>query len=850
MTSGAEALPLPEGLPAMLGQLIGLLENVHGQAQDTQILSRPVGAGMLEGQWEGAAANARTAEAITVRNRLRDAVDFIPDITHEISQYEGLLDETRSEITSLQEQWDEAQADYLRRLRALNAIPFPDEDKQQIADGYANDRDAVHTELESAYTTTTGNLEDTGATVANTINGILEQIVPAATLGDPTAMGMHLAGGLDIAGSQVRAEHAAQQAEQFTDEVTEAIESGDDERLRELVETYGDLAQDPYFGYEVMNRLGIEGMDELYTWLAYHDGQANGRDAEARQEVMGLLGSIFVSAAGSAEGDILPDEYNYEEIIRWREEELYPSLADHGSSHQSLEIEGAWNAGGYRGYWLQGQFLTAAALQGHIPGEMYMANAGVDMIEWDRRAGDVDPQRDFSFAAPWGGGPNLIASGGDDDDRLISLADDPVHALLYAASQDESSAHALLLGELNARYDDDGDVIDEWNSVIGYLVNARGGTTAFSQPFQDQGELLAGIVADYGVDRDNEQSVELAGHYLNAMLDTLGAGTYANGVPVGEYAFAAARSATADVMIAHVEDFYEGWDSRTQGDVMARWDTSGEEPAYRIHFNRDRANSFESLFGELALDRPEDLVFDGEGDVDDPPALQRFLAHVMAHGDLTLRSELAGLEDVAPEEWNTSGANDAIEAETALLFAAVNGAGKALEPHAAAQDAYNEMITSMVKNGVGLISIPGGVAGRAGGLVLRETAESIMESMLHTSHVEDNDAATSANRETIRALIDQRVLTATHDHFAWADPEFTPETVAERHNEASGASLSFYGADGQPLTVEEILADPELEIVYHEFLDDDEAVVNALWEELLTSAELRDVIENVHSQDR
>src|SRR5699024_8168991 len=108
-------------------------------------------------------------------------------------------------------------------------------------------------------------------------------------------------------------------------------------------------------------------------------------------------------------------------------------------------------------------------------------------------------------------------------------------------------------------------------------------------------QLLAETVAEHGTDRGDEESTALAGHYLNAYVDTIGGGTYANGEELSDYAFDAGRTATADVIATHVEDFMR---------ALAEPDRSGSmysavpgEDSFVIEFDADTRTDFARTFG-------------------------------------------------------------------------------------------------------------------------------------------------------------------------------------------------------------------------------------------------------------
>jgi hypothetical protein len=789
--SGATALPLPLGTPDELTAVSNTLVRVADRVAQTLIYQHGGSSPVIAASWQGSAAQSRAEEATTLKSRLTAANGRLPEIGTALTTYGGVLETTIADVERWQEQWDEAEETYRTHIRQLNNEPDEEGfDKQAVADGYADQRDAEHQRLLRLYETAMEDLRTAGTTAAGTIRGQCDLVVPSANAGDRLEVGAYLLADLPMSGGEAMTELAAQLAPELADELRDASTGGDPEALAAILEKYGEYADDPYFAHAVMAELEAEGLMDAFTGLAIAN-MRNGHDddlRDAQQEVMTMLGTMYATASGPAEGDIDPHGYNREGIEQWREEVWFPALTESGRAVHDLADEG-FAAGTYDGYWAQGLLLSAGTAAGVTPGTDYMRHVGEDMVAWDRAYGQYDGERDWDFAAPFNR-PNLI--GYEDDSPRATFSDDPIHALLEAASADEESTYALLMSRVPGE--------DGRQPIVEYLVRERGGTMAYDQPFMDQGQLLAETVAEHGRDRTDLQSTALAGHYLNAYVETVGSGTFANGEEISEYAFASGRTGTADVISAHIEDFVRATDQadRTDDPYSEVIGAEGDPRSWRVNFDQDAVHNFAQVFGDLALDRPDEVVTaENPGAVDNPPALQRVFNAAVAHNALSLNQAFAD-PDGDPVVAMDRGAG--------FLVHLTESAGHGRIESAEAQDAYNEYLTKVLDAGVGLvpvgdIPVVGSISDAAYGLATDE----LLDRLIDTSHADRQHTTEAGVGQTVRALLQEQGTMALVEAGAWEEGK-DPVTWAAAH--PLSPSQTFV-RDGELMPIEEILASPE-----------------------------------------
>lgn len=800
--AGADALPLPTGNAESLTTASNSLSRVTDRASQTHVVRDGGAAAYIAESWKGAASESREAEADRLRTRITAAVNRLPTIGSALTTYQETLGSTVEQVEQWQRDWDDAEETYRGHLRRINAAPFPDDDRRLMADGYADERDAAHRRLVRLYDRAMEDLRAAGTRAATTIRGQCDLVVPADRAGSRLEIGAHLLRDLPLSGGEAMSELAEELAPGLAEALLAAETGEDPEALAALLDEYGRYADDPYFAHALMAELEAEGLATAFNRLAAA-GLRHGHDDELRaqqQEVMTMLGTLYATASGPADGDIDRHGYDYDEIRRWREDIWFPALTESGRAVHELADEGM-SAGVYDGYWMQGQLLAAGAEAGTSPGPAYMRHVGQDMVAWDRSTGAARGARDWDFAAPFNR-PDLL--GYDSDSALPVLADDPVHALLHAAAQDEDSTHALLMSGIPG---EDGE-----QTVVDYLVRERGGTMAWSQPFADQGELLARTVAEYGTDRSDQQSTALAAHYLNAYIDTVAGGSFANGQELSEHAFASGRTSTADVISAHVEDFVR---TATRGDEGSKLFSSedvlpGEEATYRVHFDTETARKFARVFGDLALDRPDQVVtMDNPGAQDDPPALQRVVNAAVAHNANALHTAFA--EGGSPRFAMDRGAG--------FLIYLTESAGLGLQEAAAEQDAYNEYLKEVLDAGVGLLpvgDIP--VVGKPADAAFGLTADAVLDRIVDTDNEHRAAISSSEVAQNVQELLNRQGRMAIIEAGAWEEGK---DPVTWAGNRELTPERNFV-RDGELVPVEEILADEELTDSFMvSFLNDD-----------------------------
>lgn len=791
--AGADALPLPVGLPASLRSVATSLEQIVDRAASTLIWQEGPTSSVIAATWTGEAAAARRAEATTLRARIRRAGGKLRDMSLPYRTYADTLEEAIENVTRWQAEWDEAERTYRSRVRALNNEPDDEGlDKQAIADRWADERDVEHRRLCALYEAEMEDLRVAGKSAATTIQGLCDDVVPQSKAGSRLEIGAYLLRGMELAGGEAMVEYAESVRERFEADLAAATAGTDATALTDFVNDYGDYVENPHFAYVIARDLGADGLMKAFTDLSLSNIAYAGNDGLAEQQaVMGVLGTLYVTASGAADGGLEEGGYAAEEITQWRTG-WHDSLIESGRSRHSFENEGM-AAGSYYGYYAQGLMLTAAAQNGVVPDEAYMHTVGVDLVEWDRSLGDG---REWDFAVESMHKPRLIT----DDGALGVQAEDPVWALLNAAAKDEASTYALLNEDIGSGSDT--------RSVVSYLVEERGALMGNRRPFLDGGALLADTVAAHGSDRTDEQSVALAANYLHSYLETVGTGMFdidgddEGDVEISEYAFAQARTGTADLISAHVEDFIRATAKADRGDTpYSSVSTPGEPVTWQLNFNQGLRDTFANVFGDLALDRPEELVTaDNPGAKDNPPALQRVFNAALAHNATALHEAFATLPDGDPDAVMNDGAG--------FLVYLTENAGHGRIESAEAEDAYGAYLKKVLDAGAGLVpvgSIPvvGGLADAGYGLA----TDAILDQLVDTEHTSRQQTIEADLGQTVRELLQEQATMAVVEAGAWEEGK-DPVTWATKHGLSPEQNFI---RDGQLMPLEEILEAPAKE---------------------------------------
>ncbi|MFC4553950.1 hypothetical protein [Georgenia faecalis] len=797
--SGATALPLPEGTPGSLTAVSSDLVRVDSRVDQTLIAQHGASSPVISSSWKGGAAESRAAEANTLRARLTSASDRLPTIGTALTTYGEKLATTIEKVRRWQRKWDEAQETYTTLVRRLRNEPDEEGfDKQAVADKAADDRDAEHERLKRLYTDAMDELTAAGKTAATTVRGQCDLVVPEGNADSRNEVGAHLLRDLPLSGGEAMSELAKDVAPELADDLRKVVESNDPDKIAAFLEEYEQYADDPYFAQAVMSELEAEGLMETFTDLAIVNASLAGQDdklGDQQQALLSMLGTMYATASGPAEGDVDPHGYNFEGINEWRDEVWFPSLTESGRTDYEFAND-SFAGGHFDGYWAQGQLLAAATQAGVSPGVDFMEHVGVDLVEWDRENGGYEDYRSFNHGPTGMTGPDFFDYGDRDSMRAFH-ANDPVWALLESASQHEETTQALLMSDVSAKNGD--------QSIVDYLVRERGGSMETRMPFPDGGKLLAETVAEYGTDRSDEASTALAAQYLNAYVDTVGSGEFANGEKMTDNAFAEGRTGTADVISAHIEDFIRATDSPdvSNSPFSEELGRAGDPTSYRVNFDEETSDHFAQMFGDLALDRPDEVVTSDNPDArDNPPALQRVFNAALAHNATALHEGYAS-PDGDPMVAMDRGAG--------FLVHLTESAGHGRVESAEAQDAYNEYLREVLDSGAGLVpvgSIPvvGGVADAAYGL----GTDAILDRIIDTDHATRQEVSEAEVGQNVRKLLEDQATMAVIENGAWEEGKDPVTWAADR-----GLSDSqTFVRDGQLMPIEEILADPDRQAAF------------------------------------
>lgn len=317
-------------------------------------------------------------------------------------------------------------------------------------------------------------------------------------------------------------------------------------------------------------------------------------------------------------------------------------------------------------------------------------------------------------------------------------------------------------------------------------------------------------------DRSDYQSTALAARYLHAYIDTVSSGTFTYGQELAEHAFTDARTGTADVIAARVEDFVRATRSPDVTDmVMSR--EGGDDPGYRIHFPSEVKNGFARLF---AQDRPDQVVTAENSDaLDNPPALQRVFNAAVAQNAHAL-SEAFASEHGDPTAVMDRGAG--------FLVYLTESANLGLADLADEKDAYNEYLKDVVNPGAGLLpvdKIP--VVGKPADGAYGLATDAILDQLFDTGHSLRQQTNAADTGRLVRELLDDQAAIAVTEAGAW-QPGKDPVALAER--DGLTGTESFI-RDGELMPLEEIYAsDRRTNRFFNYFLRADDGAAGAIQE--------------------
>ncbi|GAA5032314.1 hypothetical protein GCM10023258_31160 [Terrabacter aeriphilus] len=445
--AGAQALPTPTGRPEELRSGARAVARVAARARATPTLRGEL-APRLGAVWTGDAATAAVDEAAALAGRARAVVDALPAAAHALLAYAGTLEGVIARVRSVQRRWDAADEAHERAVAALTGGaapvtgPLVEEHRRRLDDEHR----AARARLRRAHEEELDLLRSAGLRCASAIAAATDRTLPWPL--DPTATRVRgaVTGGLPFADGVVAARDARESA------------LGDAAALRRVLGGPPDAAAsaalsarlrahrgDALHAQALLAELGANGLGAAVTELT---AAGPATDVDAVREVLGLLGSLLVSAmqpltarlpaAGQpVAGQPVTDPRTRDQLASGAALLADELVAGLGTVHT-----GAGGRSRAVGGWLLGQLLVGARASGDrrpLPARFVRrAAAAVAAAEVaETRDDDVGLRRGTTLRPD---GSDVFASWFADADRT----GDALHVVLGEVTDEPGAAAALL----------------------------------------------------------------------------------------------------------------------------------------------------------------------------------------------------------------------------------------------------------------------------------------------------------------------------------------------------------------------------------------------------------------------
>ena len=766
--SGASALPLPTGDPAAISGISARLAQNASRADQSVLATQGSSAAFIRQAWsDGAASRAACGEAGRLSGRISATDNRLRQADSALSGYAAALRQTRTTVTRLQGDWDEADAAYRSTINALNrseARQMPDEARQHLADRAAHDREASQAATLRRYERALDTLSTQGAAATRQLNALADETIPRDKTGSPEAMRASLTNGLDISTGAMKRGVAQADAAAAKDLLAKAAQ-GDAAALAELKQRFGDKAKDPYFAQALQQALGPKGTDQLIYDMLHGQSIGHVENRTSNDAVLDFLGTAFATAA-NPEADKDMDIVSREGAATWRGQ-WFEALKADGRSRVQPHSYSPW----FSGYYAQGLLLSHASVPA---GAAYMDTVGADFLAYDREGIVGNTARSYIHGFPQVGSGEVLTPGVLAGDNA-RLAADPMNGFLRNASADGAASRALLLHGVP-------DPKDSHLTGIDYLMKQRwqlqhpepGGT--FYTGFADKGDALGAAALAGDHDSSNLKATLLASKLVNNYVDGIGAHPAGEAKPFGGhpgvsdygYALSGLRDSVGSVMAYHIGDLDTALGAPAR-DSQALVVTMGGAHAIVI----SHSGSLDAAIGDLALDR-SDALADPQKWGDNPPALARVLAAEVAY----TKVRIGNLGETGQEF--TTAASSISQHSGVVLGRVAGAAALGLQEASQGTDAVNAMVRKLVTMGAGEIPIDKiiaatGVAAGPGGAVITTVAGKGFDSAvdLLANAVAPDGAGARAQaqawslREATTQLLVQQIRSATLESHPW-----------------------------------------------------------------------------------
>ena len=536
---GEEALPNLKDSGEGILQLGKGIANAGAAMQDTQVIA--VG-GEVEG-WTGLAATAHQGQATFLQKAIQKAIDLHPKIPALLDKYVQEHAKTRSAITGLQHDWDEARTVHLRRIAELaiqlKAGLYPGDDDEYEKDRAKADEACEKTqkEVKAKYEAAVRSLNELAKSTGDSIFGLAESFAPKSRVAgegsgsiDRNNLGVELFGGSGgVLAAQARWEDARADADKaakvFLTKDGKLKGNVSQKDLDSFNAAYGKrMAKDPFFANAFAWRFGANNAIKLVSQL---DGSHGAFPQETVQATRTSIGSAIILGTGGIRKGLSEEESSVWNA--WNSGAKYLTSSDGTLIDESRDkyLDDLKKAGNKR--WIGGANLDNAGASGYMLISGTIANSaqthselalgdpflngphaiGRDIVKWDYE----NPQEANNYHS--------------DIYTPKTTTWDPVHNMLVAMDGNPDAARTFLASDGPYEIAESGDNDDQVKypiSMTRYLVGNRhfvplSGTT--ETLYVDRGKTLANLLDEVSSDKTHKESSLVARDYLQGYTDGL-----------------------------------------------------------------------------------------------------------------------------------------------------------------------------------------------------------------------------------------------------------------------------------------------------------------------------------------
>lgn len=528
---GEEALPNLKDSGEGILQLGKGIANAGAAMQDTQVIA--VG-GEVEG-WTGLAATAHQGQATFLQKAIQKAIDLHPKIPALLDKYVQEHAKTRSAITGLQHDWDEARTVHLRRIAELaiqlKAGLYPGDDDEYEKDRAKADEACEKTqkEVKAKYEAAVRSLNELAKSTGDSIFGLAESFAPKLRVAgegsgsiDRNNLGVELFGGSGgVLAAQARWEDARADADKaakvFLTKDGKLKGNISQNDLDSFNAAYGErMAKDPFSANAFGLTFGTNNIMKLTSLVS----SAGSFSRDSARELRAVLGSSLILTTGGIRNGLDAngrnvwnawyagiDGLNYGDHTSLKEArgKYLDSLNKLGLKEWEDGIE--TQSGGKNGYWLISGLIADGAMS-----DKQLA-LGDDFLNGKHAIAD-DIVR-WSYKNPELTAPYM-------DYRLpLTNTWDPVQNMLVGMDGNPSAARTFLASKTSFDVEDNGG---RPMSMVRYLVGHRH-IHSYRQEdelsYLDNGDALANVIDDASSDKSQPQSAYVVREFLHGYTDGL-----------------------------------------------------------------------------------------------------------------------------------------------------------------------------------------------------------------------------------------------------------------------------------------------------------------------------------------